>query len=50
MTETCDECGDPIDDTDLAPSCGAHRLHLGACRDWFSCRHCDIEWEEATSE
>lgn len=42
----CDECAEPIDETDLAPSCGAHRLHLG-CRGHFDCRYCDEEWSEA---
>lgn len=44
--ETCDECAEPIYETDLAPSCGAHRLHLG-CRGHFDCRWCDEEWAEA---
>jgi len=44
----CDECADHVEDDDLAPSCGAHRLHI-ACAASFSCHWCDLErdhfWE-----
>lgn len=48
LRESCDECGNDIDPTDLAPSCGAHRLHLD-CRSHFDCRWCDEEWMEANA-
>jgi hypothetical protein len=44
--EDCDECGELIDTLELAPSCGAHRLHLG-CRGHFDCRYCNEEWADA---
>lgn len=49
VTAVCDECAEPVHDDDAAPSCGAHVLHL-ECRAWFTCRACDEEWQEATSE
>lgn len=45
MSDDCNECAEPVTDTDAAPSCGAHTLHIH-CAPWFHCRHCYRERRE----
>lgn len=46
----CDECGLSIFlDDDLAPSCGAHRLHTDCAPWFFGCQECDAYRREVCS-
>jgi hypothetical protein len=46
--DVCDECAGGVDEADLAPSCGAHRLHQW-CAPWFRCRECEYVRVEVCS-
>lgn len=45
----CDECGLGVRDEDMAPSCGAHRLHDVCMAFFFDCRECDLVQQEVCS-